>query len=378
MKTGLVLSGGGARGAYQAGVIQALCEVAQREGMKNPFKVISGISAGSINGAYLASHCHDMDYAGKNITRVWRSISTDKIVNISPFSFGRTGLQLFKQFATKVQEEEKDKLTGLIDTAPLYELIKGELRYNQIADNLKTGTLDAFAVTATSYSNSDATTFIQSHREIEEWKRVRRRAKQTVVGVDHIMASSAIPILFPPYEIDGTFYGDGAIRNFSPLSPSIHLGVEQIISVGVRMKDVDTEIGKLGGGRHPSIGHVLSTLVHGLLMDAIDLDVERLDRLNEMAKALDGQKINGREYKQIDYLWISPSRYLGEIAERWIKTAPKSIRFFLFGIGAEKEQADLLSYLLFEQEYLNELIELGYSDAFSQEKEVLSFLKRAS
>lgn len=373
-----MLSGGGARGAYQVGVIQALCEICEKKGLENPFRVITGVSAGSINGAYLASHCHELGYAGQNLTRLWQNLETDKVVNINPFSFGRTGMKLLKQFVGKGEGVQSEQLTGLIDTTPLYELLKNELKYYLIGQNLQSDVLDAFAVTATNYSNSHSTTFIQSQKQVQEWQRVRREATQVKeIGVDHIMASSAIPLLFPPYKIKDAYYGDGAIRNTSPISPAIHLGVDKVIAVGVRMKSVGKELSQIEGGKHPSVGHVLSVIVHGLLMDAIDLDVERLERMNEMSDALGGAKINGREYKKVDCLWISPSKYLGNIAEKWSKTVPKSMSFFLLGLGSDKEQADLMSYLLFEKEYINDLIELGYEDTYRMGSQVEHFLQNA-
>ena len=374
MRTGIVLSGGGARGAYQAGVLRALCEVSVSLEQKNPFHVIAGLSAGAINGSYLASHCDDLSYLGPAIAKLWSQLETESVINVSPMSVGRIGAKLIRQY---VKSAKTSEVKGMVDTGPLHGLLKEHLRYNKIDENLKNGVFNALAVTATNYKNSNATTFVQSHAPYKDWQRVRRGSQKAAISVDHIMASSAIPMVFPSVELDGTHYGDGGIRNTSPLSPAIHLGAKQLIVVGVCMKDVGAELSLMGAEKQPSMAHVLSVLVHGLLMDAIDLDIERLERFNEMAEALQGKKINGREYTKVDYLWISPSKYIGEIAMKYEKAAPAGIRFIMSGLGSEAERADLFSYLLFEKEYMQELVALGYDDGMAQRDEIKRFLKRA-
>lgn len=368
---GIVLSGGGARGAYQAGVVRALTEIAAQEVRGNPFQIITGISAGAINASYLAMNCNRVDRAGKNLAAVWSNLTTDQIVSINPLVMGKIGLSLMKQLSFGAITK-KTPTMALLNTDPLEELLRRRLRPERIQKRIDEEHLYALAVTATDYNNSHARSFVQAREGHNSWARTRRESVSVDIGIEHVMASSAIPVLFPPHKIDKDYHGDGGVRNMAPLSPALKLGAEKLIIVGVRR---DSEAGELHNlnGKEPSLARIFSVLVNGMLMDAVDIDVERLQRLNEVIRLLDKEQAEVAKMRVVDHLWISPSRYLGEIALKWVKEIPARIRYLLQGLGPEEEAVDLISYLLFEKGYCQELVELGYSDTMARRAEVVEF-----
>lgn len=364
-KLGLVLSGGGARGAYQVGVIQAMSSLLESWGIKNPFSIYSGVSAGSINASYLASCSDDFSEGAKRLVDLWGKLSSNQIFHTDAMSLGKIGLQW-------VGELSFGSLTGgtpgkaLLDTAPLRTLIDNHLDFSRIQRNLEKKNFEALALTCLDYRDSTAVTFIQSASPTKEWQKPRKVSERTNIKTEHILASSAIPLLFPPINVDGRYFGDGCVRNTHPCSPSIYLGAQKLVIIGVRSQNMTAyDAHGLFEKRAPSTARVLNVLLNSVLLDGVDLDVERIKKVNEMVSWIPENQREKVPYKKIDYVWICPSRDIGDIAAKKSKYLPKLIRFLIKNLGSLEEASEIVSYLLFEKEFTNELIEMGFEDGMA-------------
>lgn len=369
-KASLVLSGGGARGAYQAGVIVALCELSRKNPSLQPFRVVTGISAGSINAAFVAGNVDEPEGMGEKLAKLWSSIHSDQVYRVSPFHLGKLGARLVKQL-TFGTLSGNTPFRAFLDTTPLQEFLGKNYRDHKIKENLEKGFLDALAITATNYSGPVTTTFVQAAGKIDHWERVRRFSVEAEITVQHIMASAAIPILFPPIQIDGMFYGDGGLRNTTPLSPSIRLGSDRLIVVGVR-RQISQKESLISQKVEPSLAKILSVVINGLLMDNIDVDLERMSRVNQTL--VKSNKGPDGALRPVRHLWICPSKDLGEMAKGFAGSLPKTIRYLMGGLGNINDAADLVSYILFEPGYCRGLVELGYEDAMKQKDSIEEIL----
>jgi len=371
MRFGIVLSGGGARGAYQAGSLRALYEVCREAGNLSPFETLMGLSAGAVNAAYLAAEAADLDFATESLCRMWKDLRTKDVVRTDPFSITRTGIRIVRQlsvggFSSWLRSEK----LSLLNTTPLSKLLANRVRFDQIEKNVATKKIHAFSVTATDYSTSLGVTFFTGSPEIQPWTRVHRLGIRAKIGVDHVMASASIPMFFPPWQIDDRFYGDGCLRNTAPLSPAIHCGATRLIVLGARRwKQVDltpdTNI-------RPSIGRVLSVLVNAILMDGIETDVERIRIINRALESAPGQSV----LRNIDVFYSQPSRTLSDIAVNYVHELPPILRFLISGLGTPTESAEILSYLTFVPEYATILVDMGYQDIMAQKEKLVQFLRQ--
>jgi NTE family protein len=361
-RRGLVLSGGGARGAYQAGVLQGVAEVLDAAGRPNPFDLVCGISAGSLNAALLAAGWHDIGAATDGMVRIWSDLRSRDVFRTGSLALSGNALRWLRQ-ASLGGLFERHGVDALLDTAPLRRLLERELRLFDVHRHVADGSLAAFALSATDYESGHGVTFVEGPPGIPLWERFRRTSVAVEVSLDHLMASSAIPILFPPVRIDGRWYGDGGTRNAAPLSPAIHLGADQLVVVGVRPPPRERPPETDEAVERPSLARVLSTMINGILMDAVDTDVERLTRINRTLSHLDPEQRARQPLRTIDCLWIHPSQDLAEIAEKHVSSAPAPIRYLIGGLGPPHHAREIYSYLLFERDYCRALIELGRADA---------------
>ena len=367
MKVGLVLPGGGARGAYQAGVLKAVCQITNEIGIEVPFSILSGISVGAINVALLAAHADDLCAASSQLVSLWDSIKTKEVIRTDPISLGKIVLRWSLELSTGGIIKHK-KARSLLDNSPLSRLIDREVEFNKIQDNIDKGHLDGVVITAVNYTDGSSYNFYQTNEEIEPWVRTRRTAIQTKITKDHILASMALPIYFPPHKIGKSYFADGNLRNNTPLSPSIKLGAEKLLVIPVRRKSV---AGEDDAFFEPTLGRMISVLLNSMLLDAIDFDFERLSRINE---TLDQLKPGGETpLKKIDVCMIRPSEDIGKIAYEEAISMPRSLRYFIEGLGSAEEAEGLISILLFESSFTQRLIELGYKDAMNQKEEIINF-----
>ena len=375
-KTGLILSGGGARAAYQVGVLQAIAEILPRE-TRQPFPIITGTSAGAINALGLAGRPGNFRSRTRALTTMWGSLESGSIYQTRLWGVTRNALEIL--WATLSNNYAQGKSLALLDNSPLQELLEDIIQFTHIERAISAGELDAVAVTAMNYSSGRSTTFYQSHHAIRPWVRSRRQSVATVLGVEHLLASSALPTLFPATPIGDEYFGDGALRQMRPLSPAIHLGAERLLIIGVSENTRPNGLGSsVESMTPPTIPQVLGQMLNAVFLDAVEADLESLQRINQLLSGISSKQKNalGMEMlRPIETLTISPSMPLADIAREHYHELPRSMRLFLKATRSIKESGSggALSYILFEQGYCQRLIELGYSDAMAQCEAIQDF-----
>ena len=371
-KTALILSGGGARGAYQVGVLKGLAEILKKTKIKNPFQILSGVSAGAINSAKLASEIENFDVAVEKLVHLWSQMSTEQVFKTDFLSLNKFSLGLFGQ----------NKLNALLDTSPLRTLITKNCDFTKIKKNLEQNLLESLIITANDYDNNSAVSFIQSKTSTVSWSESRRQAVLCEIDSSHIMASSAIPMLFPPIAIQSDYFGDGCVRNNTPCSPSIRMGANKLFVIGVR-NQLSTEPNRHSqksrekdqGPIQPSMIRILNTLLNAVLLDAVEQDVHRIQRINGLVEFTDTATRKKNNLKRIEALCISPSQDIGEIARTHAHHLPRLLRMTISTFGHLDEASEIISYLLFNPQFCRKLIDMGYHDALSSETAIHNFFE---
>ncbi|MFZ4405220.1 MAG: patatin-like phospholipase family protein [Pseudobdellovibrionaceae bacterium] len=359
----LVLSGGGARGAYQVGVLSAIAEIAQQLKIKNPFCIYSGVSAGAINASFLATGADDFYNTTKRLVDLWSGLTSEQIFHSDAINLGRLGVKWIEQLSRGGLQQNLSPSRALMDTAPLRQLLEKKLNYELIEDHIRNGHMKALAITALDYQTSTAITFIQGEEGHKEWRKSRRHSEKAKIKTEHVMASAAIPILFPPVAVDTRFFGDGCIRNQSPCAASIYLGAKKLMVIGVRRQhELSYEARLQQAMQSPSLLRVLNTLLNAVMLDSIELDLERLKRVNDFIDQVPDEHQAKLTYQKVDFEWISPSVDIGEIASGKSNQIPRLIRYVLRGLGPIEEAAEIVSYVLFEPSFCTQLIEIGFED----------------
>jgi NTE family protein len=371
-KVGLVLSGGGARGAYQAGVMKAIAEIAADAGLEKPIPIITGVSAGAINASFLAARSDNFQEATDLMVRMWSTITADQVFKTDALSAGRSGLK-FLTDATIGAFYKKKLARSLLDTSPLRKFLDQNIPFSRIDENLQKGHIDALAITAMNYGNSNSISFVQSAKEPEMWMRSRRRSEKAWISTPHVMASAALPLFFPPVGVGDEHFGDGCLRNTAPLSPAIHLGADRLLVVSVRRPDGLTP--PPTQAIEPSVARVLGVVLNALLLDAVDVDMERMNRINQTIELIPETNRNHVSLRKVDFLWLRPSQDIGNLAGDLFDRLPKVIKYLIGGLGSSKEASELTSYLLFDPDFCGRLVKVGYEDTISNRAAVLSFLR---
>lgn len=378
VKTGLVLAGGGARAAYQVGVLQAVAEILPKD-VRQPFPVITGTSAGAINALGLAGRPGTFRYRTRALGTMWGSLSSESIYRTDIWGVIRNAFDIF--WGMVRASHGRDRSLALLNNSPLRELLEDVVQFTHIERAIAGGELEAIGVTAMNYSNGHSTTFYQGQAHIERWQRAHRYSVPCVLSVEHLMASSALPTLFPATQIGEHFYGDGALRQTRPLSAAIRLGADRLFIIGVsesqRQPNEEDDVVV-----PPTIPQVLGQMLNAVFLDSIETDLESLRRINSLVEQLNARKLDAAglpDMRIIDTLTISPSRSLAGLARDYIHELPASMRWFLKRTGSIKETGSggALSYILFEQGYCQRLIELGYADAIAQRDAIRTFFDLA-
>lgn len=370
-KIGLVLSGGGARGAYQAGVMKAIAEISEQVGVKQPTPIVTGVSAGAVNAAFLAAEINDFQVACDRMAMMWSKITAEQIFRTDALSAGRSGLRFITD-ATVGALYAKKLARSLLDTAPLKTFLTENVNFNRIKENLRAGHFESLAVTAMNYTTSNSITFVHGHENAPMWQRSRRQSEATPVSADHVMASAAIPMFFPPVKVGDGHYGDGCLRNTAPLSPAIHLGADRLLVISVRK--ADTPQAQPVTDLEPSLARVIGVILNALLLDSTEIDMERMSRVNSTINFVPERQRSDLALRKVDYLWLKPSRDIGELAGDLFNRLPRVIRYLVGGLGSSREASELTSYLLFDPDFCGQLVHMGYEDTIANSAAVAAFI----
>jgi NTE family protein len=370
---GLVLTGGGARGAYQVGVLKGLAQILP--GAPFPFRILTGTSAGAINAFSLSCRADSFPRAAQHLEEAWLALTPQRVYRTDFPSLTSIALRWFGALAGGGAGKGAT-VNHLLDTAPLREFLLEQIPVDKLHANFRSGALKAVALSATNYLTGTAITFFEGAEEIAPWARTTRLGRRQMLTVDHVMASSAIPLFFPPVQLDGAFYGDGCVRLTAPLSPAIHLGAEKIVAISVRYPRTGQETtSKNEEARQTplSLAEISGVLMNAVFLDAVEADAERLQRVNKTLELIPASKLP-QGLRPIPVLLLRPSRDLGELAFDQHGRFPGMLRYLLSGLGAGEESGhDLLSYLAFERAYVGTLINLGYADTLARKDELLAF-----
>jgi NTE family protein len=370
----LILPGAGARGAYQVGVLKAVARILP-ERAPNPFNVICGTSAGAINAAVLAGRAANFERAIADMEYVWGNFSADQVYRTDNWTMSKTSLHWLA--AAVLGGLGVRNPASLLDNSPLRDLLEQNVRFEGIRRAIEQGHLDAVAVTASAYATARSVTFFEGRPELVPWTRIRRIGRATRLTIDHLMASAAVPFVFPPVQIGGEFYGDGSMRHRAPLSPAIHLGADRMLVVGVRDERPDAEPPAGSQPEPPTFAHLGGYMLDTLFMDGLYTDLERLSRTNHILEQLGAAKLTGplAALRPLHTLVIVPHQDLRSLAKQYVGELPRGVRLLLRGLGASsKSGLQLVSYLLFESGFTRALIDMGYRDAMEMEDELRAFL----
>ena len=374
VKTGLILAGGGARAAYQVGVLRAVAGLLPAD-TRQPFPIITGTSAGAINALGLAGRSGSFRSRTRALSAVWASLDSEAVYRTDAKAVLQNGLRIAWSLLRPNRRSEHP--LALLDNSPLRKLLEDIVQFNRIDDALARGELEGIGVTAMNYTNGRSTTFYQGQAHVTPWARAHRRSVPCKLEIDHLMASSALPTLFPAVRLGQHFFGDGALRQSRPLSPAIRMGADRLFIIGVSEnhddfeQDAEVEV-------PPSIPQVLGQMLNAVFLDSTQTDLESLQRINALVERLSARQLSDADLldlRVIDTLTISPSRSLGEMARDYLHELPRSMRWFLERTGSIKSTGSggALSYILFEPGYCQQLMQLGFDDTMAKADDVRAF-----
>lgn len=370
---GLIMTGGGARAAYQVGVMRALQELLPRDA-GNPFPIICGTSAGAINAAVLATDAGNFRRGVRRLMTVWKNFHVDQVYRADAWGALHNSARWF--LAALTAGRLPGGAISLLDNTPLARLLEHHVDLPAIGRNVEAGHLKAFAVTCSGYTSGQSVTFYEGHASLADWARARRVGVAMPIGLPHLMASSALPFIFPPVKINREYFGDGSMRQIAPVSPALHLGADRLLVIGVGRQSKQSAV-RQPSNAYPSLAQIAGHALDSIFLDSLEADLERLQRINRTLAIIPPETLqkNGYPLRTVEFRVLTPSVPLSQIAAQYAHDLPRVIRSLLFTVGATKRTgSNLLSYLLFEKSYCRALIRLGYSDTMAQKDDLTAFL----
>jgi NTE family protein len=372
-KVGLIMTGGGARAAYQVGVLRAISELMPPD-VHTPFPIICGTSAGAINAAVMAVDASNFRRGVRRLMTVWKNFHVDHVYKADPWgafsNSARWSLALLTGGAS---------VTGpvsLLDNSPLAALLGKYLDFSAIQRAIDGGDLTAFSITCSGYTSGQSVTFFQGRPELQPWQRARRIGVSMPITIEHLLASAALPFIFPPVHINREYFGDGSMRQIAPVSPALHLGADRVFVIGVG-RQLQPRADRVRVEAHPSLAQIAGHALNSIFLDSLEVDLERLQRINRTLELIPKELLEQSNYPlhRVDFRVITPSEELEKIAVAHRDELPRTIRLLLHTVGAMRRSgANLLSYLLFERSYCRALIQLGYKDTMERKDDLVAFL----
>jgi NTE family protein len=367
--TALVLSGGGARAAYQVGVVKAVRDVLGNPA-KSPFPILCGTSAGAINAASLAVFADDFTRAVANLLEVWENMRCEHVYRTDVASIMKSGAR----WLSSMMLLTRGTPISLLDNAPLKDMLEKSMPFDRIQQHIDAGALYAVCVTASGYTTGQSVSFFQGGSGLEGWERNQRIGAAVVLKLEYLLASAALPFIFPAVKVHREYFGDGSMRQIAPVSPALHLGADRVLIVGTGRQATDQA--RARSNIYPSFAQIAGHALNSIFLDSLLVDIERLERINRTLRLIPPEKLEGSSValRPVKVLFISPSQPIERLAARFLHELPRSVRFILRPTGAlSRSGSNLASYLLFEESFCRALIDLGYQDTLAREAEVREF-----
>ena len=374
-RAGLVLTGGGARAAYQVGVVKAVRDVLGNP-VPNPFPILCGTSAGAINAATLGVFADDFSRAVGNLLEVWENMHCHHIYRTDAWRVFRSGAH----WLAAMMLIARDNPISLLDNTPLAEMLSRTLPFDRIQQNIDAGALYAVSVTASGYSSGQSVSFFQGGSGLEGWERNQRIGAAVTLKLEYLLASAALPFIFPAVKVHREYFGDGSMRQIAPVSPALHLGADRVLIVGTgrQTSGPNADQARARSNVYPSLAQIAGHALNSIFLDSLAVDIERLERINRTVRMIPAERLSesGLRLHPVKVLFITPSQPIERIAARFLHELPATVRFVLKPTGAlNRSGSNLASYLLFEESFCRALIDLGYQDTVSREAEVREFFQ---
>jgi len=370
-RAGLVLTGGGARAAYQVGVVKAVRDILGNP-ERNPFPILCGTSAGAINAATLAIYADDFNRAVGNLLEVWEHMRCEHIYRTDAWSIMKSGAR----WLSSMMLISRHNPVSLLDNGPLRQMLERNLDFQRIQNNIDSGALYAACVTASGYTSGQSVSFFQGGSGLEGWERNQRIGAAVPLKLELLLASAALPFIFPAVKFNREYFGDGSMRQIAPVSPALHLGADRVLIVGTGRQATDG--GRARSNVYPSLAQIAGHALNSIFLDSLMVDIERLERINRTVSLIPRERMSETtvQLRPVRVLFISPSQPIERIAARFIHELPATVRFILRPTGAlNRSGSNLASYLLFEESFCRALIDLGYQDTVAREAEVKAFFE---